>query len=124
MKTISVDLRERILVSYDKEEGTRQQIAGRFRVSEGMVKKLLQQRRRTGDIRPRHYNSGRKAVIVDSHRRQLRAMLGKRPDMTFTELRNGLGLGCTIQAIFYVLDDMGLTYKKRRFGPASRIART
>lgn len=124
MKTISLDLRERILVSYDKEEGTRQQIAGRFRVSEGMVKKLLQQRRRTGDIRPRHYNSGRKAIIVDSHRRQLRAMLGKRPDMTLTELRNGLGLGCTIQAIFYVLDDMGLTYKKRRFGPASRIVRT
>ena len=124
MKTISVDLRERILVSYDKEEGTRQQIAGRFRVSEGMVKKLLQQRRRTGDIRPRHYNSGRKAIIVDSHRRQLRTMLGKRPDMTLTELRNGLGLVCTIQAIFYVLDDMGLTYKKRRFGPASRIVRT
>lgn len=124
MKTISLDLRERILVSYDKEEGTRQQIAGRFRVSEGMVKKLLQQRRRTGDIRPRHYNSGRKAIIVDSHRRQLRAMLGKRPDMTLTELRNGLGLDCTIQAIFYVLDDMGLTYKKRRFGPASRIVRT
>ena len=124
MKTISVDLRERILVSYDNEEGTRQQIAGRFRVSEGMVKKLLQQRRRTGDIGPRHHNSGRKAIIVDFHRRQLRSMLGKRPDLTLTELRNGLGLNCTIQAVFYVLDDMGLTYKKRHFVPASRTART
>lgn len=124
MKTTSLDLRERILASYDNQEGTRQDIAGRFRVSEGMVKKLLQQRRRTGDIGPRHHYSGRKPIIVGSHRRQLRAMLGKRPDMTLTELRDGLALDCTIQAIHYVLDDMGLTYKKRRFGPANRIDRT
>ncbi len=124
MKTTSLDLRERILVSYDNQEGTRQQIADRFRVSEGMVKKLLQQRRRTGDIGPRHHHSGRRPIIVGSHRRQLRAMLGQRPDMTLIELRNGLELDCTIQAIHYVLDDMGLTYKKRRFGPASRTDRT
>ena len=43
---ISLDLRERILASYDNEEGTRWEIAHRFRVSLGMVKKLLQQRRR------------------------------------------------------------------------------
>lgn len=120
MKTISLDLRERILASYDSQEGTRQQIADRFRVSEGMVKKLLQQRRQTGDIGPRHRHSGRKPIIVGSHRRQLRAMLGQRADMTLVELRNALELNCTIQAIHYVLDDMGLTYKKRRFGPASR----
>jgi transposase len=52
MKTISLDLRERILDSYDHQEGTRLQIARRYRVSEGMVKKLLQQRRKTGDIGP------------------------------------------------------------------------
>ncbi len=88
MKTISLDLRERILASYDSQEGTRQQIADRFRVSEGMVKKLLQQRRQTGDIGPRHRHSGRKPIIVGSHRRQLRAMLGQRADMTLVELRN------------------------------------
>lgn len=124
MKTISLDLRERILASYDNQEGTRQQIADRFRVSEGMVKKLLQQRRRTGDIGPRHHHSGRKRLIVGAHRRQLRSMLGKRPDMTLVELRDGLGLSCTIQAVHYVLVDMGLTYKKRRFGPANRTERT
>jgi len=124
MRTTSLDLRERILASYDNQEGTRQQIADRFRVSEGMVKKLLQQRRRTGDIGPRHHHSGRKPIIVGSHRRQLRAMLDQRPDMTLVELRNGLELDCTIQAIHYVLDDMGLTYKKRCFGPANRTDRT
>ena len=52
MRTLSLDLRERILASYDNEEGTREQIGARYRVSLGMVKKLLQQRRRTGDIAP------------------------------------------------------------------------
>ena len=33
-------------------KGTREEMARRFRVSLGMVKKLLQQRRRTGDIAP------------------------------------------------------------------------
>jgi len=50
MRTISVDLRERILASYDQKEGTREEIAHRFRVSLGMVKKLLQRRRQGGDI--------------------------------------------------------------------------
>ena len=48
MRTLSLDLRERILASYDHEDGTREEIAMRYRVSLGMVKKLLQQRRRTG----------------------------------------------------------------------------
>lgn len=122
MKTLSMDLRERILSSYDNKEGTRLQIADRFRVSEGMVKKLLQQRRRTGQIAPLHFNSGRKPRIVDSHRRQLRSLLNNRPDMTLHELRDALGLDCTIQAVHYVLEKMGLTYKKRHFVQANRTA--
>lgn len=124
MRTLSLDLRERILASYDNDEGTRLEVAERYKVSEGMVKKLLQQRRRTGDIRARHRNSGRKPVIVNAHRQRIRKLLGKKPDMTLVELRDQLGLNCTIQAVFYVLDDMGLTYKKRRSGPVSKTART
>ena len=124
MKTLSLDLRERVLASYDNHEGSRQAVADRFKVSLGMVKKLLQQRRRTGDIRARHHYSGRKPIIVGTHRQQMRKLLGKKPDMTLAELRDKLGLECTLQAIFYVLDDMGLTYKKRRFGPVSKTGRT
>lgn len=124
MKTLSVDLRERILASYDAGKGTRQDIAGRYRVSLGMVKKLLQQRRRTGDIRPRHRYSGRKPMILDTHRRQIRKLLKKRPDMTLSELRESLALGCSLPAIHYVLADMALTYKKRHCGQANKTGRT
>jgi len=58
VKTLSLDLRERILASYDNLEGTRQEIADRYSVSLGMVKKLLQQRRRTGEIGARHAATG------------------------------------------------------------------
>jgi transposase len=124
MKTLSLDLRQRILTSYDKGQETRDQIARRFCVSLGMVKKLLQQRRRTGDIRPRHDRSGRKPLLLASHRRDLRRLLTKRPDLTLAELREALGLSCSLPAIHYVLAGMGLTYKKRHSGPANKIVPT
>ena len=114
MATLSLDLRERILHSYDHEEGTRENIAKRYRVSLGMVKKLLQQRRNTGSIKARHHLAGRKPVILPKHRIAIRRELKRKSDLTLVELRDILGLTCTIQALHYVLIKMGLTYKKRR----------
>jgi len=124
MRTLSLDLRERILASYDQGGVSRDAVAQRYRVSLGMVKKLLQQRRRTGDIAPRHRYSGRKPRIIESHRRQMRLLLARKPDLTLKELRQSVGLKCTLPAIHYVLEGMGLTYKKRHSGPVSRTGRT
>ncbi len=120
MRTLSLDLRERILISYDRKEGTRLDIAARYRVSLGMVKKLLQQRRRTGDIRPRHYRSGRKVTILPGHHEQMRTLLARKPDLTLKELRQAVALNCTLPAIHYALQRMGLTYKKRHSRPVSK----
>ena len=120
MITTSLDLRQRIIASYDQEEGTREDIAKRYRVSLGLVAKLLHQRRRTGDIAARHHHSGRKPKLLGTHRRQLRALLAQKPDLTLRELQVALGVDCTLQAIHYVLEAMGLTYKKRHSGPANR----
>ena len=124
MATLSLDLRERILRAYDRGEGTREEIAQRFSVSLGMVKKLLQQRRTTGCIKPRHHLAGRKKLIVAEHRIAIRQHLKHKPDMTLAELREALGLECTLPAIHYVLVDMGLTYKKRHSAQLSRSAKT
>jgi transposase len=88
-----------------------------------MVKKLLQQRRRTGDIAPRHRFAGRKPMILASHRSQIRSLLAKKNDLTLNELRQAMGLSCSLQAIHVVLGKMGLTYKKRHSAPASKLAR-
>lgn len=124
MAAISVDLRTRILKACDRGDGTQEQIARRFCVSYGLVKKLLQQRRRTGSIEPRYRFCGRKPVILPAHRKALRALVAAAPDLTLAELRTRLGLACTVQAIHYVLADMGLTYKKRHSGPASKAGPT
>jgi len=124
MRTISLDLRERILACYDQEEATREQVARRYRVSLGLVKKLLQQRRRTGDIAPRHRFSGRKPRILPAHHSQMRVLLERKPDLTLPELRAATGLKCTLPAIHYALKKLGLTYKKRHSAPANRTVRT
>ena len=98
MKTLSLDLRERILASYDNLEGTR--------------------------LGARHAYSGRKALILQVHEDQMRVLLARKPDMTLKEMREALGLDCSLPAIHYVLSEMGLTYKKRHSGPVNRSART
>ena len=123
MKTLALDLRERILRSYDRGEGTREAIAVRFCVSLGMVKKLLQQRRKTGDIAPRHGNSGRQPLILPSHDQRMKELLAKKPDLTLAELRAAMKLACSLPAIHYALERLGLTSKKRHCTPASSSVR-
>lgn len=115
MATLSKDLRERIVAAYDRGDGTRQQIAERYDVSLGMVKKLLQQRRHTGDIAARHRLSGRKPKITIEHQERLARLVREQPDMTLEELRAAIEVECTLPAIHYVLRRMGLSLKKSRF---------
>ena len=124
MRTLSMDLRERILASYDQKEGTRAEIAQRYRVSLGMVKKLLQRRRHSGDIGPRYHRCGLRPGKVAAQRQNFRQLLGRKPDMTLEELRRATALKCSLAAIHYVLEKMGLTYKKRRSGPANKSGPT
>lgn len=84
----SFDLLSRILRAYDNGQGTRLDIAKRFCVSIGMVKKLLSQRRKIGHIRHRHDRAGRKKkTILRKHRAAIRKHLAEKPDMTLAELR-------------------------------------
>jgi transposase len=119
-----MDLRERILASYDQKEGTREEIAHRYRVSVGMVKKLLQRRRQGGDIGPRYHRCGLKPGRVAAQGQTFRQLLGRKPDLTLEELRRATALDCTLPAIHYVLEKMGLTYKKRRSVPANKTGPT
>jgi len=123
-KTLSVDLRERVVASYDAQAGTREEVAKRFKVSVGMVKKLLAQRASTGDLRPRHRFSGRKARLLPEQGAKLRQLIAQEPDLTLAEMKARLALGCTVAAIHGVVGRLGLTYKKRRSMRPSKTGRT
>ena len=120
MKTLSLDLRERIVGAYDAQEGTREDIASRFLVSLGMVKKLLQQRRKTNELGHRHRYSGRKARILPEYRDKLTALVAAQPDLTLDQIRQKLTMNCSVPAVHYALVVIGLTYKKRRSMPPNK----
>ena len=122
-KTLSLDLRQRILACCDEGKLTRQQIADRYRVSLGMVKKLLAQCKATGDIAPRHRYAGRKPLFSAAHRSHLSRLISGQPDITLAEMREALELKCTLPAIYYVLRGMDLTYKKNAARQRARARR-
>lgn len=123
MKTLSLDLRERILASYDAGKGTRQDVADRYDVSLGMVKKLLSQRKRIGDIASRYHVCGRKPYFTEEIRGQIRDLIRKQKDITLEEIRESLELTCSLPAIHYVLRDLNLTFKKNAARQRARARR-
>ena len=124
MAAFSMDLRQRIVAACDASGQTRQEVADRFGVSLGMVKKLLVQRRRTGDIAAGYSRCGRPPKILPTHRKRLGVLMRQAPDLTLVQLRERTGLRCSLVAIHLTLVKMGLTYKKRHSAPASKAART
>jgi len=122
MKPTSIDLRERIVAAYDAGEGTRQQIAARFKVSLGLVKKLLAQRKSLGTIEPQYQNVGRRPAFDGEDLKKLDTFLRKRADATLMEIQvyfNGC-VSCSIQAIANAIKRLGWRYKKNRYEPVSK----
>jgi transposase len=116
MNPISIDLRQRIVEAYDAGEGTRQEIAERFKVSVHMVKKLLAQRRILGSIEPQNHRCGRKPKFEAQDLRWLKEAVRKRQDSTLEELREAFAKPCCIATIFRALQQLKSSYKKNAQG--------
>ena len=112
MRPYSMDLRERVVAACDAREGSREQIAKRFGVSDRWIRKLLQQRRETGSIAPLPQNPGRKRALNDRQMERLRRLVYKRPDATLEELRRSLGVKISIAALHRAVRALDLTLKK------------
>ena len=121
MKPTSIDLRERILAAYDAGEGNRQQVADRFKVSLGLVKKLLAQRRKLGTIEPQYQNVGRKPAFDGESLKQLDKFLQKHSDATLIEIQEHFSgsVSCSLQAIANAIKRLGWSYKKKHYEPVS-----
>jgi len=123
MKALSLDIRERIVAAYDAGCLTRQQVADRFMVSTGLVKKLLAQRKKLGHIRSLSHRAGRKPSLAKEDRERLRALVDQTPDSTLKGLRNALGVDCSISTIHNMLREMGITLKKNSSRKRARPSR-
>jgi len=124
MKPYSMDLRERVVAACDAREGTREQIAERFGVSDRWIRKLLQRRRETNSLAPLPRNPGRKRALNDRQMERLGRLIQKRPDATLRELRKSLGVKISISALDRAVRALDVTLKKNRSWRRSRSERT
>ena len=119
MRAYSMDLRQRVIDDCDSGLGTKA-VAEKYSVSPAWVRRLKQHRRERGDIVPR--TGGHRPRLIDRDR--LRELVEAQPDATLSELRERLGLSCSLSAICMALQQLKLSFKKSRSTPPSKTAST
>src|SRR3954468_12790143 len=113
MTPYSQDLRQRIVHTIQRRDGTIRQVAERFLVSFSFVTRLLQLYRSTGSVEPRSHGGGNPAVLTPEDLERLRAFIRVRPDATLEECRTHLGASCSLMTLSRALSKLGLPRKKK-----------
>src|SRR5438270_62770 len=113
MRPYSQDLRQRIVDTVQRGEGTIRQIAERFLVSVAFVTRLLQLHRSSGSVEPRPHGGGNPAVLTPEDLERLRAFIRERPDATLQECAAHLGIACSLVTFSRALNKLGLPRKKK-----------
>src|SRR5258708_33313623 len=113
MTPYSQDLRQRIVETIRRGDGTIRQVAERFLVSFSFVTRLLQLSRSTGSVEPRPHGGGNPAVLTPEDLQRLRELIRQQPDATLEECRQRLGVSCSTMTIARALGRLGLPRKKK-----------
>ena len=79
MKAYSIDLRKRVLATYDSGKYSLNQIAEQFQVTTRWIQKLRQRRKQEGSIAPKPQNSGRKPVFKGKNLERLEQFIKAHP---------------------------------------------
>ena len=116
--TYSLDLRQRVVAAVDAGGSTHAQVASRFAVSLGWVRKLLGQRRRTGEIKPVGHRGGARCRVNEHVLGLIHAAVAAQPDIALEELRAHLRrrtrVRVSISTLWRWVEALGLPRKKRR----------
>lgn len=120
MRAYPIALRERVLKAYDEGRWTIRELAERFKVGEWWIYKLKRQRSATGEISIRRGRVGQPRHIQGKTETKLRAYVQMNPDSTLEEIREAMGLSCSLITIHNTLRRMGYRYKKNAAGQRTR----
>src|SRR5665213_906047 len=113
MHALSNDLRKRIIAAVDNREGSRRELALRFKVDASCITRLLQLRRQTGSIEPRPHGGGITPTLDQDGLERLRRLVEDDPDATLRDLRDRLGIDGSIMIDWRGLKSLGITRKKK-----------
>ncbi len=126
-KAYAQDLRDRVIAAVEEEGMSRRGAAARFGVSVSSAIKWLQRRRLTGERGPVG-TGGHRPSKLKPERDWLLAVIAEDPDITLDALSRRLAAERNVRADTSMLSRFfrreGISFKKRRFTPASRTGRT
>jgi transposase len=113
MTPYSDDLRQRVVETIQRGDGSVRQIASRFLVSVSFVMRLIHLHRTTGSVKPRRHGGGNPPVLGPEDLERLGELIRKQPDATLKECRQRLGLSCSLMTISRALSKLGLPRKQK-----------
>ena len=125
-KSLSYDLRSRVLATIDAGLSCRQ-AAARFGVSASSAIRWRALRRAGGDIRPKPQGGDRLSRRTEAHAKLIHAALAEVPDLTLSELKARLaqtGAQVSVAALWRFCRRHKITRKKRPYTRPSRSAPT
>lgn len=112
----SIDLREKIVLAYQNNEGSMNKLGKRFKVSVNFISTLIERFKQTGKVDPKPHGGGRRPAIEASGQSFIRNLLKDQPDLTLEEIcgeYNKPFEPVTRSTIDRTLNTMKITRKKK-----------
>ena len=126
MKSYSLDLRERLVAGRQKGQSA-EELAKRFGVSKRSVERYWSRKQETGSVASKRRGGYRRSRL-EGHDETLRGWIDAHADLTLEQLRERLraelGIELSVSALWYRLDRLGLSFKKKHSARLSRTALT
>jgi transposase len=123
MKAYSIDLRQKVLEAYNRQEGSQRQLAKRFSVSLSFIQDLLKRYREDGTIAPRAHGGGARAKLNDEQVAWVEGLVEEDNDAILVELCERLeqrrGIRVSRATMGRVTQKLLLTRKKSRSMPVN-----
>jgi len=113
MRPYSNDLRQRIVAAAEAGEHSLRALPELFAVHLSTIVRLLQRVRATGSVQPKPHAGGPHSKLDAQATARLLDAVRQQPDATLAELRDRLGVDCSIVTIFRTLKRNGITRKKK-----------
>lgn len=124
MKAYSLDLRQKIVVTYAEGNISQRQLAKQFRVALSFIEKLLKQHRETGNIAPKVRTEQTPTKLNEEQLTLLEQIVKANNDATLDELRYQLeqktGVLIGRSTVDRMLTKLNLTVKKKHSTPRKR----
>ena len=119
MRIASGEVRQRAIDAYEADRGTQAQVARLYGIDISTFQRWLQRYRQSGRAEPlpRGHNP---AALDRAHMERLDELVQQTPDATLEQLRDALGVSCSVVAIHNALKRLGYRYKKKAAGQRTR----